>query len=76
MHLQPARFDPRDVEQLINHTRNAVRLLLEIAGRRPWLGHGFGAFWMLDANREEIRRLVGWASQPLMGEVCVEVLCV
>ena len=42
--------------------------LLEIAGRRPWLGHGFGAFWTVDANREEIRRLVGWATQPLIGD--------
>ena len=42
--------------------------LLEIAGRHPWLGHGFGAYWTLDANREEIRLLVGWASQPLIGD--------
>jgi O-antigen ligase len=42
--------------------------LLEIAGRCPWLGHGFGSFWTIEANREEIRRLVGWASQPLIGD--------
>ena len=42
--------------------------LIDIAGRRPWLGHGFGAFWTFDANREEIRRLVGWTSQPLIGD--------
>jgi exopolysaccharide production protein ExoQ len=42
--------------------------LLEIAGRRPWLGHGFGAFWTIDANREEIRQLAGWPSQPLIAD--------
>ena len=42
--------------------------LLEIAFERLWLGHGFGAAWTLDAFRERIRGLVGWASQPLIGD--------
>jgi len=42
--------------------------LIEIALQRPWLGHGFGAVWTLDAFREQIRQLVGWASQPLIGD--------
>jgi O-antigen ligase len=42
--------------------------LLEIAGHHPWLGHGFGAYWTFDGNREEIRQLAGWASQPLIGD--------
>jgi O-antigen ligase len=42
--------------------------LLEIAGRHPWLGHGFGAYWTFDGNREEIRQLAGWTSQPLIGD--------
>ena len=42
--------------------------LLEIASQRFWLGHGFGAVWMLDPFREQVRLLVGWASQPLIGD--------
>jgi len=42
--------------------------LLDMAYDRLWLGHGFGAFWMLDALREQIRQLAGWASQPLIGD--------
>ena len=42
--------------------------LLTIAGQRFWLGHGFGAFWMLDPFREQVRQLVGWTSQPLIGD--------
>ena len=42
--------------------------LLELAGRRPWLGHGFGAIWTLDTFREEIRVLDKWPSQPLIGD--------
>jgi exopolysaccharide production protein ExoQ len=42
--------------------------LVEVASPHLWLGHGFGAVWTLDAFREEIRLLVGWASQPLIGD--------
>jgi O-antigen ligase len=42
--------------------------LLEIASQHFWLGHGFGAAWMFDSFREQIRLLVGWASQPLIGD--------
>jgi len=42
--------------------------LLDIASERPWLGHGFGAVWTIDAFREQIRQLVGWTSQPLIGD--------
>jgi len=42
--------------------------LIELAARRPWLGHGFGAVWTLDSFREEIRQLVGWTSQPLIAD--------
>lgn len=42
--------------------------LIELASRRPWLGHGFGAVWTLDWFREEIRQLVGWTSQPLIAD--------
>jgi O-antigen ligase len=42
--------------------------LIEIASRRPWFGHGFGAFWTLDSFREEIRLLAGWPSQPLIAD--------
>jgi exopolysaccharide production protein ExoQ len=42
--------------------------LLNIAGERFWLGHGFGAVWMLDSFREFVRQQVGWASQPLIGD--------
>ncbi len=42
--------------------------LLKIGSQRLWLGHGFGAVWTLDAFREQIRLLVGWTSQPLIGD--------
>ena len=42
--------------------------LIELASRRPWLGHGFGAVWTLDSFREEIRQLAGWPSQPLIAD--------
>jgi len=42
--------------------------LIEIASQRLWLGHGFGAVWTFDSFREQIRQLVGWASQPLIGD--------
>jgi O-antigen ligase len=42
--------------------------LLDLAGRRPWLGHGFGAYWTFFSSREEIRLLAGWHSQPLIGD--------
>lgn len=42
--------------------------LLALASERPWLGHGFGAVWVTDSFREQIRQLVGWASQPLIGD--------
>ena len=45
-----------------------MHLLRDIVSRRPWLGHGFGAAWTFDSFREEIRLLVGWASQPLIGD--------
>ena len=43
-------------------------LLRNIVSQRPWLGHGFGAAWALDAFREAVRLHVGWASQPLIGD--------
>jgi exopolysaccharide production protein ExoQ len=42
--------------------------LIELASRRPWLGHGFGAVWTLDSFRDEIQRLAGWTSQPLIAD--------
>jgi len=42
--------------------------LLQMGFERPWLGHGFGAAWTLDSFREQIRRLAGWPSQPLIGD--------
>ena len=42
--------------------------LIEIASRRPWLGHGFGAVWTLDSFRDEIQLLAGWTSQPLIAD--------
>jgi exopolysaccharide production protein ExoQ len=42
--------------------------LIELGSRRPWLGHGFGAVWILDSFREEIRQLAGWPSQPLIAD--------
>jgi exopolysaccharide production protein ExoQ len=42
--------------------------LLDIASRRLWLGHGFGAVWMLDSFRAQVQQLTGWASQPLIGD--------
>jgi exopolysaccharide production protein ExoQ len=42
--------------------------LLDLASRRLWLGHGFGTVWAFDSFREEIRQLVGWASQPLIAD--------
>jgi len=42
--------------------------LIDLASRRPWFGHGFGAVWTLDSFREEIRLLAGWPSQPLIGD--------
>lgn len=42
--------------------------LIELASRRPWWGHGFGAVWTLDSFREEIRILAGWPSQPLIAD--------
>ena len=42
--------------------------LIQLAARRPWLGHGFGAVWTLDSFREEIRQLAGWPSQPLIAD--------
>jgi O-antigen ligase len=42
--------------------------LLAIGSQRLWLGHGFGAVWTMDHFREQIRLLVGWTSQPLIGD--------
>lgn len=43
--------------------------ILDIVSQKPcWLGHGFGAVWMLDAFREDVRLGIGWASQPLIGD--------
>jgi exopolysaccharide production protein ExoQ len=42
--------------------------LIELASRRPWLGHGFGAVWTLESFREEIRQLARWPSQPLIAD--------
>lgn len=42
--------------------------LVELASRRPWFGHGFGAVWTFDSFREEIRQLAGWPSQPLIAD--------
>jgi exopolysaccharide production protein ExoQ len=42
--------------------------LIELASRRPWLGHGFGAVWAFDSFRDEIQRLAGWTSQPLIAD--------
>ena len=42
--------------------------LIELASRRLWLGHGFGAIWTLDSFREEIRQLAGWPSPPLIAD--------
>jgi O-antigen ligase len=41
---------------------------LQLASQHLWFGHGFGAVWTSDSFREEIRRLVGWTSQPLIGD--------
>jgi O-antigen ligase len=43
-------------------------LLRGAISQRPWLGHGFGAVWTLDAFREEVRQQIGWPSQPLIGD--------
>lgn len=42
--------------------------LMEMGLGRPWLGHGFGAVWTLDSFRNEVQRLAGWTSQPLIGD--------
>lgn len=42
--------------------------LVNIGSTRPWLGHGFGAVWTLDSFRDEIQRLAGWPSQPLIAD--------
>lgn len=42
--------------------------LLAMGSQRLWLGHGFGAVWTMDSFREQIRLLVGWTSQPLIGD--------
>ncbi len=42
--------------------------LLAMGSQRRWLGHGFGAVWTMDSFREQIRLLVGWTSQPLIGD--------
>jgi len=43
-------------------------LLKDVVSQRLWWGHGFGAAWTLDSFREEVRKHVGWASQPLIGD--------
>lgn len=43
-------------------------LLKSMVSQRPWLGYGFGAFWTLDALRENVRQHIGWVSQPLIGD--------
>jgi O-antigen ligase len=42
--------------------------LLDVASQRPWFGHGFGAVWTFESFREQIQQLVGWTSQPLIGD--------
>ena len=42
--------------------------LLDLASRRLWLGHGFGAVWNFDSFREQIMQLAGWTSQPLIAD--------
>lgn len=43
-------------------------LVRDVVSQRPWWGHGFGAFWTLDAMREQVRQHIGWPSQPLIGD--------
>ena len=43
-------------------------LLSDVVSQRLWWGHGFGAAWTLDSFREEVRKHVGWASQPLISD--------
>jgi hypothetical protein len=43
-------------------------LLRDVVSQRLWWGHGFGAVWTLDSFREEVRKHVGWASQPLIAD--------
>ena len=43
-------------------------LLRDVVSQRLWWGHGFGAAWTLDSFREEVRKHVGWASQPLIAD--------
>jgi O-antigen ligase len=42
--------------------------LLDVAFRRPWLGHGFGALWTFESFREQIQELAGWSAQPLIAD--------
>jgi O-antigen ligase len=42
--------------------------LMVLASQNFWLGHGFGAVWTFDSFREQIRVLVNWTSQPLIGD--------
>ena len=43
-------------------------LLRDAVSQRLWWGHGFGATWTLDSFREDARKHVGWASQPLIAD--------
>ena len=42
--------------------------LLEVAYRRLWTGHGFGALWTLDSFRDDAMRNATWSSQPLIAD--------
>lgn len=43
-------------------------LLKYFVPERTWWGYGFGAAWNLDSFREEVRKHVGWTSQPLIAD--------
>jgi len=45
-----------------------ISLINAEVSQRLWWGHGFGAVWTQDSFREEVRLLIGWASQPLIAD--------
>lgn len=43
-------------------------LLSGVVVQHPWLGHGFGAFWTIEALRVDVMQKAAWTSQPLIGD--------
>lgn len=43
-------------------------LFEDVITKKPWLGHGFGAFWEISTNRKIISEEIGWDYAVLISD--------